>query len=76
MMVTSFFHIFYYFVLTDISSAPIDIVWVEVEDIFERGRGIEHVARCRVHHPLGFASRARGIEDEDGIFPGHPLNIT
>jgi hypothetical protein len=44
-----------------------------VEGDLERVIRPEQIARRRVHHTLGLAGRAAGVEDEQGVLGGHRL---
>ena len=56
-----------------IGGAPVDVVVADVEDPLEREVGPEVVAGGGVHHPLGLAGGAGGVEHKQPVFTGHRL---
>ena len=46
---------------SDVCGTEIDVLFVIIEDVFEGGGGIKHVAACRVQHSLWFARAATGV---------------
>ena len=55
----------------DVGRAPIDIAVVIVEDILVRHGGIDQIAAGRMHNALGFAGRARRVENEQRVLGLH-----
>src|SRR5207237_10749972 len=55
----------------DISSTPIDIIRLDIKDIFSGGINTHRVATLHMHHALGLARAAAGIEDIERIFAVH-----
>ncbi|KAI3481860.1 hypothetical protein L1887_55509 [Cichorium endivia] len=49
------------------------LVRVHVKDVSQRERGAEQVACGGVHHTLGLAGGARGVEDEERVLGAHRL---
>lgn len=60
---------------SDVCCAPIYVVGLVVEYVFEGGGCVEHVAGRRVQNALGFARGAAGVEHEERIFGLHPLRV-
>ena len=56
-----------------IGRAPVDVVVLDVEDPLEGEVGPEVVAGGGVHHPLGLAGGAGGIEHKQPVLAGHRL---
>ncbi len=61
---------------TDVGRAEVDIIRADVEHVLECGCGVGEVTRRRVNQALGLSGRARGVEDEQRVFGGHPLRGT
>jgi len=51
----------------DVGGAEVDVVVVEVEDVFGGVVYVEQVAAAAVQDALGRARRARGVEDEERV---------
>ena len=49
----------------DVGGAPVDVVFLEIENPACVERRAEQIAGRRVQHALGFAGRAAGVEDEE-----------
>ena len=56
-----------------IGGAPVDVVLTDVEDPLEGEVGPEVVPGGGVHHPLGLAGGAGGVEHKQPVFAGHGL---
>ena len=59
-----------------IRRAPVDVVVADIEDPLEGEVGPEVVAGGGVHHPLGFAGGAGGIEHKQPVFASHRFGRT
>ena len=51
----------------DIGGAPVDIIFVVLEYIFEGESGVDHITRIGVDHSLGHPGGSGGVEDEQRI---------
>ena len=59
----------------DVRRAPVDVAVMVVEHVLVGERGVNQVAAGGVQHALGFAGRARGIEDEQRVLGVHRFGL-
>ncbi len=52
----------------DVRRAPVNILFLDIENPLERLIGMQQIARLGVHHALRLAGAAAGVEDEEGVF--------
>mmetsp|Transcript_39376 Transcript_39376/g.70554 ORF Transcript_39376/g.70554 Transcript_39376/m.70554 type:complete len:438 (-) Transcript_39376:1019-2332(-) len=58
---------------TAVGGAEIDVVGVEVKDVFRGGGSVDHVAAGGVEDALRLAGGARGVEQEQRVLRLHPF---
>ena len=57
----------------DVGGAPVDILIVQIEDVFGGDIRPDHVAAGGVDDSLGLAGRSAGVEDEKRVLGVHRL---
>lgn len=60
---------------TDVGGAPVDVLGLVIEDVFEGGGGVQEVAAGGVDHSFGFSGGSTGVEHEKRIFGLHPFGV-
>ncbi len=59
----------------DVGRAEVAVGLLQIEDVVRGNLRAEQVAGRGVQHALGFSGRARGVEDEQGVFRAHGLRL-